>query len=635
MRHFLIYLAVVTFLFTAAAAGDINVLPGHVYEVNLLVQYPLPSNTAWAGVYGDVSVHSPLSGASYPGPFGYFSISPALVKEANSASVQLVSGNKLEVSDKNNWYIALSTNSDVNFDDLRSSCDVNVDSVLDGNFCGACLPSRTFSRDVNIYVRGREYCAREAILYGNVPAYLLLDANNDPVFLGKIGSYSIMAATHDFGVLLNVPSNLTEYVYLVRANIYCGDGVCDSGEMSCSDCKNLVVTVSPTSSDANVGQRISFSGRVFNNGFYGVTVQSLSVNVLSGDANAISYSFSYPSGAPPHLVPTGADWNFGVSVSASSAGDYTLQVVVTDVFGSKYVSNPVTLHVATPAPPPEQNVPTPPAGGAGEANAPTPETNQVVKLKTGGYYVPWAHCISYVKITGPDRVNSKLEENVVVDLYVQNGGTCDENIDIDVASSPEENFVVIPRTFELKKGMGKTIVLNVVPKRPGLHLVTVSAKGLVSVDHKMQLFVSNELASEAEHWNCKDDIAILAPDKLVVQEGESIGSIIVRNMGTCRDDVRIFVQKLINGSEVPIDQKKFKLSGGESYTYNIPTLAAGKYKITVSAGENTHVSEITVTPKPLVGGVSGLMSRAGVAVFAILLLVLIFAAGYVRYRYLS
>jgi len=59
--------------------------------------------------------------------------------------------------------------------------------------------------------------------------------------------------------------------------------------------------------------------------------------------------------------------------------------------------------------------------------------------------VPWAHCISYVKITGPDRVNSKLEENVVVDLYVQNGGTCDENINIDVASSPEENFVVIPR----------------------------------------------------------------------------------------------------------------------------------------------------------------------------------------------
>gem|GEM_PF-6717126 len=130
------------------------------------------------------------------------------MKEANSASVQLVSGDKLEVADKNNWYIAFSTDSDVNFDDLSSSCDVNVDSVLDGNFCGACLPSRTFSQDVNIYVRGKEYCAREAILYGNVPAYLLLDANNDPVFLGKIGSYNIMAAAHDFGVLLNVPAPL-------------------------------------------------------------------------------------------------------------------------------------------------------------------------------------------------------------------------------------------------------------------------------------------------------------------------------------------------------------------------------------------------------------------------------------------
>jgi len=132
----------------------------------------------------------------------------------------------------------------------------------------------------------------------------------------------------------------------------------------------------------------------------------------------------------------------------------------------------------------------------------------------------------------------------------------------------------------------------------------------------MQLFVSNELASGTKRGNCKDDVAILAPDKLVVQEGESIGNIIVRNMGTCRDDVRIFVQKLINGSEVPIDQKKFNLSGGESYTYTIPTLAAGKYKITVSAGGTTHVSEITVTPKPLVGGVSEFMSRAGVAVFA-------------------
>jgi|GEM_PF-4663599 len=84
-------------------------------------------------------------------------------------------------------------------------------------------------------------------------------------------------------------------------------------------CKNLAVTVSPNSADANVGQRVSFSGRVLNNSFYGVTVQSLSVNVLSGDANAVSYSFSYSSGAPPHLVPTGADWNFDVSVSASAA----------------------------------------------------------------------------------------------------------------------------------------------------------------------------------------------------------------------------------------------------------------------------------------------------------------------------
>ena len=634
MRHFLIYFAVVTFLFTAAAAGDVNILPGHVYEVNLLVQHPLPSNTAWAGVYGNISIQSPLSGSSYPGPFGYFSISPTLVWEANSSSVELLSGNKLAVADRNNWYVAISTSPDVNFDDLRSSCDVNLDAVLEGNFCDACSPSRTFSQEANVYVRGKEYCAREAILYADVPAYVLLDANGNPVFLGKVGSYDILGAAHDFGVLLNVPDSVTEYVYLVRANIYCGDGVCDPGEISCSDCKNLVVDVSPSSVDANVGQPVSLSGHALNNGFYGVTVQSLSVVVLSGDANAVSYSFSYPSGAPPHLVPSGADWNFNISVSASAAGDYTLQVVLKDVFGAVYKSNEFVLHVSTP-PTPEQNIPAPPAAGGGEANVPSSEQNAVVKLKTGGYYVPWAHCISYVKITGPDRVNSKLDENVAVDIYVQNGGTCDENIDIEVNSSPNEVFVAEPKVFKLPKGAGKTVTLRVTPRKPGLHRVVISAKGLVSVDHVMQLFVSNERAAGSGSRNCKDDIAILAPDKLVVQEGESIGNIIVRNMGSCRDRVRIYVEKLLNGSGVPVDQKEFMLSGGESYTYQIPTLAAGDYKITVTAGQNAHVSQITVTPKPLVGGMSEFMSRASVAIFAILLLVLIFAAGYVRYRYLS
>jgi len=232
-------------------------------------------------------------------------------------------------------------------------------------------------------------------------------------------------------------------------------------------------------------------------------------------------------------------------------------------------------------------------------------------------------------------VNSKLEENVAVDLYVQNGGTCDENIDIEVSSSPDETISVSPKEFELPKGVGKTVTLHVTPEHPGLHAVVVSAKGIVSVDHKMHLFVSNERAGGAENRNCRDDIAILAPDKLVVQEGDVIGDIVVRNIGTCRDAVRIDVRKILNGSEVPIDQKEFRLSGGEAYTYKIPTLAAGDYKITVTAGQNTHVSEIKVTPKPLVGGMSDFMSRASVAIFAILLLVLIFAAGYVRYRYLS
>ncbi|NPA76162.1 MAG: hypothetical protein GXN93_00190 [Candidatus Diapherotrites archaeon] len=636
MRQILLYLLVVTFVLSTAAASDLNVVPGHVYELNILVEYPIPQDSAWAGVYGDVSIQRPLDGRAYPGPFGYFTVSHTVVRETNSSSVELVSGDKLAVSDTNNWYIAFSTRKDVNFDDLRSSCDVDIDSILEGKFCGLCLPSETLSKDANIFVRNREYCAREAVLYGGAPAYLLLDSNGDPVFLAKLGDYNILGEMHNFGAILDVPTSATEYVYLVRARVFCGDGVCDPGEMSCSDCRNLVVSVSPTSRDVNVSQSATYSGQILNNGYYATTIQSLALDVVSGDGNAISYSFSYPDGALPKLVGTGGDWNFALSISASQAGDYSLRAVATDIFGVQYKSNEFTLHVAAP---PRQEVnevnTVQPPVPAGEANAPSAEKNQVIKLKTGGYYVPWARCISFVRINGPDRVNSKLEENVSIDLYIQNGGTCDENVDIEVHSTPSEEFTVDPKVFELKKGQGRTITLHVVPKHAGLHSVVISAKGLVDVDHQMQLFVSNQVAPGAEHGNCRDDVAILAPDKLVVQEGQSVGSIVVRNMGTCRDRVHIFVEKVLNGAAVPIDRKDFYLTGGEAYTYHIPQLAAGEYKITVSAGGNTHVSQITVTPKPLVGGMSEFMSRASVAMFAVLLLVLIFAAGYVRYKYLS
>ncbi len=631
MRRFFLYLLVVSFFPGAALAGSISVFPGTVYDVNLVVSYPLPAGTSWAGVYGDLSVQHPLDGRFYPGPFGYFSIDPALVREENSSSVELITSGKLAVSDTNNWYIAVSPYDDVNFSDLRSTCDVNLDSVLEGNFCGYCTPSQTYGSDVNITIRDRNYCAKLVILYDGVPSYVLLDQNGRPVFLGKVGDYNILGSRHMFGVLLDVPSATKEYVYLVRAHIFCGDGVCDPGELRCSDCKNIVVTVSPDAADANVGAAVSFNGSARNNGYYPITVQSLSLDVLSGDSNGISYSFAYPDGAPPHFIATGSDWNFGVGVTPQSPGDYTLRVVISDIFGSKYYSNPFTIHVASP-PAPEVNVPAAaPAGG--EGNAPV-EKNTAIKLKTGGYYIPWKKCISFVKLTGPDRVNAKLDENVAIDIFVQNGGTCDENIDVEVNSSPPESFTVTPRVFSLPRGSGRTVVLHVIPKRPGLHTVTVSARGLVSINHKLQLFVSNERAGGASR-NCRDDIAILAPEKLVVQEGSPIGSIIVRNMGTCRDLVQIHLEKILDGSSIPIDQKRLYLSGGESYTYNIPRLAAGKYTITVTAGNDTHVSQITVTPRPLVGNASQILSRAGVAIFAILLLVLIFTAGYVRYKYLS
>jgi hypothetical protein len=166
VRHFFIYLAVVTLLFPALAASDVNVAPGHVYEVNLLIQYPLPSDTSWAGVYGSLSVDSPLDGKDYPGPQGYFTISPADVREANAQSVQLYSNGKLVVSDLDNWYVAISQSDDVNFDALVSTCDKNIDALLDGNFCDACVPSKTYDSNASIVVRDKNYCAREALLYG-------------------------------------------------------------------------------------------------------------------------------------------------------------------------------------------------------------------------------------------------------------------------------------------------------------------------------------------------------------------------------------------------------------------------------------------------------------------------------------
>ncbi len=629
MRQILIYVAVVTLLVTAIAAGEVNVSPGHVYEVNLLVSYPVGPETSWAGIYGDLTVSSPQRSSYYDSPFGYVRIGPADLNEVTGSTV-LNARDQLVVTNLSDWFIALSPSPDVNFYDLRGSCDENLDALLsDGNFCPACTPNKTFDQNVIITVDDRNYCARSTEIYGGTPVYLLLAPDGKVVYLARVGEYNIMGGTHNYGLLLSIPHPEDFYVYLVPSRRYCGDGICEPGETSCSDCVALDIGVNPTSRDANVGQPASYILTFRNRGFYNMLL-NLALRLASGDSNSFTGSLSTTSLA----LSTGSEANVVATLAGLAPGDYEAYVFAKDSFRDVNYSSPhFTLHVLAPPQQETNNAPPPsPGGAAGETNAPQ-EQNTVIKLETGGFYVPWARCISNLGISGPDRVNSKLEENVAINVLVQNGGTCEENVEVNVQIKPAEDFSVSPTSFSLKPGEGKSVVLHVVPKHPGLHEIIVYVNGLVRFSHKMELMVSRERATAGPR-NCKSSVLIVSPEKIAVVEGEDINTVLVKNAGTCKEHVVISLVKKVGGADMVLDKKDFFLSAGETYHYVMPKLAPGDYELKIVAGNVEKVSQITVTPRPMFSDLGSLTSRARLAGFAFLLLLLLVLAGYLRYRYL-
>ena len=627
MRQFFIYFAVVTVFSAVVASEGVVISPGRIYEVNLLVHYPLSPEDSWAGVYGDVGVKRPESADYYSSPFGSVEISPADLDDV-TASAELADPNrKLRVTDLNNWYVVLSENGELDFHSLRSTCDESLDVHFpSGDFCsGSCTPDSTFAREENIVVEGKSYCARTARIYENVPVYVLLAEDSSVVYLSKVGEYNILWERHNFGFLVSLLSPTTFYIYLVPAKRYCGDGICGSDEFSnCpEDCVSIRVQVTPTYAEANAGQTVKYAAILKNNGSMDVFPR-LYVRLVSGEGNNCSVDVS-PSSV---TLTKGSEKNVTVSVTASAPGEYKM-VLTAESEGIEFNSNAFVLRVLSP--PQEETNGSAPSLAPPTGEVDVSETNEVVQLETGGFYIPWARCISNIGISGPDRVNSRLEENVVIRVYVQNGGTCEEDMEIEVEITPEEEVVVNPGRFTLQPGEGKGVLLHVSPRRPGLHYVKVSAKGLVAQTHRMELFVSAERAGGK--GGCESNVSISLPDEIAVVEGEDIYTVVVKNAGSCREPVIIILSKRVGGKDIVLDRKEVRLSPGESYHYVVPRLAAGEYVLKVRAGSVEREARITVAAKPLLPAPEGAVP-VYVVPLAVLLVLLLVLAGYVRYRYL-
>ncbi len=624
MRLFFIYSLVVTLLLAAPLVGALSVHSGYVYPVNLSVLYPLARGTSWAGLYGVLSAVTREKAAYYLGAFGYLQIAPTDLNELTS-SVIVNLRDQLHVTDYNDWWIAFSRSDSVDFTKLQSTCDANLDALLDGNFCPDCTPSKTYTIEKNIFVAGVEYCAWGTLIYGDVPTYVLLAPDGNVVYLGDVGSYTILGTAENFGVLASIPRPENLYVYLVRKQVYCGDGVCDPTDPAgCSDCVGLEINVNPLSWDVNVGQGATYLVTVENVGFENLT-PTFTYRIVSGDTNGISVSLS----ATKAILPVGEKVSVTVTAKALAAGDYGIQFVA-QAGEANYYSPTFYLKTVTP-PAPEQQTP-PPAGGAGETNT-AEEQNKIIKLKTGGFYIPWKHCISNVHVSGPDRVNAKREENVTINYYVQNGGTCAEDLNVVVSVSPNEPYSVYPEILHLRPGEGQRVVVHVVPHRGGLHTVTVSAKGLLESKYATQLFVSEKLA-RPEQRTCKEDILVTAPNKVTIVEGQELNAVTIKNLGSCTARVTVVLSKSAGGVTMTLDRKEIDLSPGETYHYIFPSLAAGNYTLDVRTETLEKKSSIIVEPKPLFQSVSDTVARARLAVLAFLVVAFIVLAGYLRYRYL-
>ncbi len=622
MRWLVIYLLVVTFL--PLAWSEVNVVAGNVYEVNVIVVSPIEPNATWLGVYGNVGEDGVRRSWDYfSTAFGQFTVSPPPTVTSVS-----ISGRTLAVPIllPNHWFVGISESPDVNLYDLNGTCDANVDALIDGNFCSDCLPSKTFATDVNVTLNGKTVCASTAYVTSDLVPVYLLEYNGFPVYVSPVGVYTWTGPSPAFMSLISVPGTTTFSVYLLRDRFLCGDYVCDPGEEeNCtSDCVAISIAADPTSADVNVEQTATFVITVSNE----TNTLDVDVNiVVSSDIAPGDSTYTYSLTRDVVFVPRLDENTSVLSVTPHAAGTYTLRVSA--YLGGTEVDH-VTITVVAHAPESEEEEET---GGGGGGVAPPPEENvEAVPIEGGGYWIPALGCISNIQVVGPDRVTALLEENVAVNIFLQNAGTCDENVHVDVSGVPDDWVYLPQRDYTLKGGEGVALPLHIYTKAPGVYTVTVTGKGYTGGYHRFQLLVAKERAKAAE--KCTHNIIVVAPEEVTVVEGEDVNNILISNAGTCREPVSILVKKRVGDLEVVLDKKEFYLSGGEKYVYNMPKLASGEYELYLSAGNVSKTSKIHVAPPPVLGEFSETLVRLRWALILVMFIILIGAIGYIRYRYL-
>ena len=631
MERWISLLVVVTVLWALLSpvqAGSVEVNAGKVYETNIIVEHPL-SGTSWVGIYTSVAPLSSKKGWDYfLTPFAQITnLSPSNVQEAELNLSKSVG----YTGEMNNWYAVISPSSDANLYDLNSTCEENIDLLIEGNFCDDCVPSKTYDENAWILVNDRNLCSRKTLLYGSIPAYLL-EWNGFPVYLSPLNNFSLDGNTYNAAFLVSADGN-DLYFYLTRKNTFCGDGVCDPGETNCADCISLTITVSPSVQEINAGGLAPYAISLTNNGENNLYV-SLSLRAISSPG---SYSASFSEGNL--YVPAGETANTALMVGAADPGNYAFQVIGT-VNGVEVPSNTFNLIVKSTTT--EENE----SGGGGGGGAPPPETNNVeenllpteenrVVVTPRGYYLPWLGCISYLHVFSPDSVTLYLDENRYVPVVVQNVGTCDENISFSIGGVEKNFYELDTNIFTLPKRKTRTLQILFKGYKPGVYHVRFSAKGYYTSTRDMTLIVKGE---SVQKQHCTSNILLLAPDVVEAHEGEEFNSILeVRNEGTCIEPVSLkLTKKSVGGAEIIVDARNLKLPEGERFDYKPPRLAAGEYTLSAKAGNISKTVSIIIKPQSAVSNLAEqIVVQARYAILLFLLIMLLGAISYVRSRYFS
>ncbi len=624
----LFYLLVVVLLLPHLHA-ELNVSGGYIYEVSLIVEAPL-SGTTWLGLYGFVdSVPQKFSASYFETPFAIVSnLTPTDTVREVELNLQKTLAYP-SYSSESNWYVLVSPSGDVNLHSLSSTCDANVDALVEGNFCEGCTPSLTYEENDTVYVNDVNYCAKRAVLYGEVNTYLL-EWNGYPVYLTPLREFNLDGNLFNFAFLVSADGS-DLYLYMARNFAVCGDGVCDPGEEgNCGDCVSLEVNVSPDTQEINAGEATQYTVTLTNTGDNDLDV-SLYLSKVSGPEN-----YTYTFDATSLTVLSHSSRDLTLTLAASDGGAYLFRVIAR-VNEVNVPSNSFYLIVRTPtteeneetggeagggaAPPPEENI------------TPPPEENKIV-VTPRGYYVPWLGCVSYLHVYSLDAVKLALNEEKNVPVVIQNAGTCEENVELNVMGLPPGFTKGLPKRITLSKGQSVTVDVTFVGASPGSYRGTISARGYYEAKREISVIVSGEKKVEK---NCESRVMILSPDVITIVEGEDINRAAeIINEGTCIEEVDVKLTKSIEGTPVIIDSRQKMLPEGERYIYAPPKLAAGEYELNITAGGYTKTSKIIVKPQSAVTSVAeALVIRARFFLLALLLLVLLAAVSYIRSRYLS